>query len=77
MPVLRKKLGPPSGARAWRIPGGAVIPLLGAAGSLLLFASADAAEWLFAAATLVVGVGVAWLTARAERARSEPPVPPV
>jgi amino acid transporter len=67
VPVLRRKLGPPSGARAWRIPGGPVIPLLGAAGSLVLFASAEKAEWLFAAATLVVGVGVAWVTKRVER----------
>jgi amino acid transporter len=67
VPVLRKKLGPPTGARAWRIPGGPVIPLLGALGSLLLFASAEKAEWLFAAATLLVGVGVAWVTKRVER----------
>ncbi len=62
VPVIRRKLGPQGGARAWRIPGGPAIPMLGAAGSLVLFASADTAEWLFAAATLVVGVGVAWVT---------------
>jgi amino acid transporter len=66
VPVLRRKLGAPTGARAWRLPGGSLVPWLGAAGSLLLFASADAAEWLFAGATLVVGLGVAWLTARVE-----------
>jgi amino acid transporter len=71
VPVLRRKLGPPSGGRAWRLPGGNVVPWLGAAGSLVLFASADRAEWAFAAATLVVGVGVAWLTARTE-GRSAP-----
>ena len=71
VPVLRKKLGPVSvregGRRPWRIPGGSLIPLLGAAGSLVLFAAADKTEWLFAAATLVVGVGVAWVTAQVER----------
>ena len=65
--MLRRKLGLPSGPRAWRIPGGLVIPLLGAAGSLVLFAAADQMEWMFAAATLVVGVAVAALTTRGER----------
>lgn len=72
VPVLRKKLGPApereGGGRPWRIPGGSTIPLLGAAGSLVLFAAADRTEWLFAAATLAVGLVVAVLTARAERA---------
>jgi amino acid transporter len=62
VPVLRKKLGPVTGRRAWRIPGGPVIPALGAIGSACLFASADAAEWVFAAATLAVGILVAWLS---------------
>lgn len=69
VPVLRRKLGAPSGPRAWRIPGGSVIPVLGAAGSLVLFAAADSGEWIFAAATLIVGLAVAALTARAERAQ--------
>jgi amino acid transporter len=68
VPVLRKKLGPPTGSRAWRIPGGAAIPLLGAVGSLALFAATDGTERIFAAATLALGLLVAWLTARAERA---------
>jgi amino acid transporter len=67
VPVLRRKLGVPSGPRAWRIPGGMVIPVVGAVGSLALFAAADRMEWMFAAATLVVGVAVAGLAARGER----------
>lgn len=67
VPVLRKKLGPPTSPGAWRIPGGAVIPLLGATGSLALFAATNGTERAFAAVTLAVGLLVAWLTARAER----------
>jgi amino acid transporter len=67
VPFLRRKLGPPTGPRAWRIPGGAVVPILGAIGSLALFAATDHTEHLFAIATLAVGVAVAWLTARAQR----------
>ena len=43
-------------------------PLLGALGSLALFASADKEEFIFAGATLVVGVLLARLTRRAARA---------
>jgi amino acid transporter len=68
VPVLRRELEDAGGRKAWRIPGGRTIPLLGAAGSLVLFASASRAEWIFAAVTLVVGLAVALLTARAERA---------
>ena len=65
------KLGLPGGKRAWIIPGGAVIPLLGAAGSLLLFAAAEKEEWIFAVATLAVGLVVAGLSAEAERKRKD------
>jgi amino acid transporter len=68
VPVLRRRLGPPTGAKAWRIPGGALVPMLGAVGSLALFASATQVEWIFAAATLVVGVLVAWINARSRPA---------
>ncbi len=67
VPVLRRKLGAPSGPRAWRMPGGAAVPLLGAAGSLMLFWAAERAEWLFAAATLGVGVVVMEAMGRARR----------
>jgi amino acid transporter len=61
VPVLRRVMGPPT-RRAWKIPGGAVVPLLGAAGSLLLFAAAGKEEWIFAAITLVIGLVVAGVT---------------
>jgi amino acid transporter len=67
VPVIRFMAridGAPSSRRAWRMPGGDVIPLLGAAGSIALFWTAERAEWIFAAATLAVGALVAWLSAR-------------
>jgi amino acid transporter len=76
VPVLRRALGPaghdggdpqtpgPPARRAWTIPGGAVVPVLGAVGSLLLFAAAGTEEWIFAGVTLVVGLAVAAITAR-------------
>jgi amino acid transporter len=67
VPVLRKEYQSSGKRRGWIIPGGNAVPLLGAAGSVGLFYSASRIEWAFAAATLVVGLGVAFLTARAER----------
>jgi amino acid transporter len=67
VPVLRKEYLSAGERRGWVVPGGTAVPLLGAAGSLVLFWSASRAEWAFAAATLVVGLVVAYLTARAER----------
>jgi amino acid transporter len=66
VPVLRKKLGP-APAKAFVIPGGPLIPILGAAGSLAFLAGADMAEVGFAVATLVIGVIVAAAMARAIR----------
>jgi len=65
VPIMRRRA--PEGSRAWRVPGGLAIPLLGAVGSLGLFAAADKEEWLFAAAALAVGVVVARLSARREQ----------
>ncbi|MFT3766622.1 MAG: amino acid permease [Minicystis sp.] len=62
VPLVRRKV--PADSRAWRIPGGVAIPLLGAVGSLCLFAAADREEWIFAAATLALGLVVAKLSAR-------------
>ena len=50
--------------RSWTIPGGPIIPYLGAAGSAALLAGAEAAELAFAAVALALGLVVAWLTAR-------------
>jgi amino acid transporter len=56
-------------AKAWVIPGGALIPVVGALGSLVLLSGADRTEALFAAVTLLAGVGVMlW-----RRRRNEPP----
>jgi amino acid transporter len=67
VPLVRRHA--PADSRAWRVPGGVVIPLLGAVGSLGLFAAADKEEWVFAAAALAVGVVVAKLSARREHTR--------
>jgi amino acid transporter len=67
VPVMRRK-APPSGQRGWVIPGGPVIPVIGALGSIALFAAADRAEFIFAAATLVVGVAIALFSRSRARA---------
>jgi amino acid transporter len=62
VPVLRKKV--PAGERTWVVPGGSVVPYLGAAGSVALLAGAEASEFVFAGATLMVGLAIAWVSAR-------------
>ena len=65
VPVLRRRdRAQDQEPRGWRMPGGWVIPILGAVGSLGLFAAADAEELAFAAATLALGVVVAALSSR-------------
>lgn len=61
VPILRKRIPE---RRTWKIPGGAVIPLIGAAGSLALVSGAEKEEVFFAAAALLVGMVVAKLSAR-------------
>jgi amino acid transporter len=51
--IRRKQAGRPTG---WVIPGGPVVPILGAVGSLVLLRGAELGEVKFAAAALVVGV---------------------
>ncbi len=51
-------------AAPWVIPGGPIVPVLGAIGSLLLVTGASQAELLFAAAALAVGVVVGVLSSR-------------
>jgi len=48
----------------WVIPGGNVIPYLGAAGSVALVYGAELSELVFAGITLVLGVIVARLSMR-------------
>ncbi len=73
VPVLRKKDGDSPG---FKVPGGKIIPVVGALGSVALVAGADKPEFIFAALTLVVGVLVAVgtkLTAKNDPADSSPP----
>ena len=64
VPILRKKDGESAG---FRVPGGKIIPFVGAVGSIALLAGADKPEFIFAAATLVLGILVAFGTKRAEQ----------
>jgi len=57
VPLVRRRA--PAGERAWVIPGGPVVPALGALGSLVLFAGAGRDEYVFGALALVVGLAVA------------------
>ena len=61
VPVLRRKMPTPKGER-FVIPGGPVIPLLGAAGSLFLLYGADWKEAAFGAAALLIGILVAYFS---------------
>ena len=56
VPMLRKK--EPGDGKRWRVPGGLVLPVLGALGSsaLLLFVSRN--EWIFSGGALAIGVGL-------------------
>jgi amino acid transporter len=67
VPVLRRKA--PQDASKWRVPGGLVLPVLGALGSAALLLFVSRREWIFSAAALVLGLGLfAW----ERRARSSP-----
>lgn len=74
VPVLRKQergSTPPSARRTrsgFVMPGGPLIPWIGAASSLAFFAAADRTEFAFAGATLMVGIGIAAAT-QAQRPR--------
>ncbi|HVY49835.1 MAG TPA: APC family permease [Minicystis sp.] len=65
LPIVRRRFA--EGPRTFVIPGGDVVPVLGALGSLALFASAGRDEYVFAAATLVVGVAIAVASRRERR----------
>ncbi|HRI63233.1 MAG TPA: APC family permease [Polyangium sp.] len=72
VPALRKKEGE---ARGFRVPGGAIIPVIGALGSLGLVAGADQPEFLFAGATLALGILVAFGTKQLEK-KTQPETAP-
>lgn len=61
VPALRKKEGP---STRFRVPGGNVMAWIGAAGSIALVAGADKPEFIFAGATLLLGILVAWGTTK-------------
>ena len=63
VPVLRKREGESPG---FRVPGGRIVPIIGAVGSIALVAGADKPEFIFAGATLVIGIIVAFGTKRVE-----------
>jgi amino acid transporter len=62
--VLRQRA--PEGDRGWRIPGGPLVPLIGAVGSAALLAGADRGEALVAIAALAVGIPILWWSRRAQ-----------
>ena len=59
LPVVRRKPGAADAPRGFVVPFGDAVAILGALGSLALFFASDAIEFVFAGATLVVGVAVA------------------
>lgn len=70
VPALRKKFGESTG---FRVPGGAIIPIVGALGSVGLVTGADKPEFIFAAVTLALGILVAVVTKKLEYTASKPP----
>ncbi|MEZ4296984.1 MAG: hypothetical protein R3B70_18610 [Polyangiaceae bacterium] len=71
VPVLRRK--EPGDSTKWRVPGGFLLPLLGAVGSasLLLFVSKN--EWLFSGGALLVGCAMyAWVRFRRPPSPAKP-----
>jgi amino acid transporter len=60
VPVLRRK--EPGAADRWRVPGGLLLPVLGALGSAALLLFVKKTEWIFSAGSLVVGGAIyAWV----------------
>lgn len=64
VPALRKKFGESTG---FRVPGGQIIPIIGALGSVGLVAGADQPEFIFAGATLLLGILVAAASRHTEK----------
>lgn len=56
VPVLRRR--EPVDASKWRVPGGPVLPLVGAAGAAYLLRFVKLEEWIFAGVSLAVGVAL-------------------
>jgi amino acid transporter len=67
VPVLRRK--EPADASKWRVPGGLILPLLGAVGSASLLHFVKVDEWIFSGGSLLAGAAI-YLVVRRARARS-------
>lgn len=65
VPVLRRK--EPEDAARWRVPGGSLLPAVGAVGSAALLLFVSRKEWLFSAASLLVGAAAYASVRRARR----------
>lgn len=80
VPFLRKKMAGHERAgeksKAWVIPGGPIVPVIGCVGSAFLILGANFAELVFAAATLALGVVVAVATQRAASGGGTATAPP-
>jgi amino acid transporter len=63
----------PGAQKPWIIPGGPVIPVLGALSSIGLFAAADLTEFIFAGGALVVGVIVILVARPSDAPATTPP----
>jgi amino acid transporter len=75
VPVLRRK--EPVDASKWRVPGGPVLPLLGAAGATYLLRFVKPEEWIFSGISLAVGAALyAWVRWGAKKDAAPLPAPP-
>lgn len=63
----------PAAPKPWTIPGGPVVPVLGALSSIALFAGADLGEFIFAGAALAVGVIVVLVSRPSATPAARPP----
>jgi amino acid transporter len=67
VPILRRRR--PPGPQSWLVPGGVLLPLLGATGCVILILRSAAGERVFVAWAVVAGVAVAVLSRRAARSQ--------
>lgn len=73
--VLRRRM--PDAERAYRLPGGPVLPLLAVGSSVILLyaAQTQAAEWIFSGQVLLIGAAVWGLTVLVRRVGGSKPAP--
>lgn len=68
VPVLRRKLEDRGGG--FRVPGGPILPIVGAAGSLALLRGSSIGELVWAAVGVSLGIAVSFATRRLERSKT-------